>query len=158
MQTGTERYTLLRTNVIRANLLDLSKPRSVNVSARDRLVQLVKGFGNKVSVATTVNGTFFDVLVPELHVGVVFDSVSEDFYSTPVDKLQRVSRSAQKSGLTCINVFDWDDVSKIANMLRPKSVVYARKCTVEEVCTTSRVQHEVRQSVTVCITTVSLSQ
>ena len=132
-QTGTERYTLLIRNVVRTNLLDLSKPRSLNVSGRDRLAQLVKQFGNRVSTATTVNGTFFDVLVPELHVGVVFDSVSVDFYSTPTDKLQRVSKSAQKSGLTCIHVFDWDDVSKIANMLRPKEVVYARKCTIEEV-------------------------
>ena len=123
----------MRRNVIRTNLLDLSKPRSLNVSGRDKLAQLVKRFGNGVSVATTVNGTFFDVLVPELHVGVVFDSVSVDFYSTPADKLQRVSRSAQKSGLTCIHVFDWDDVSKIANMLRPKEVVYARKCTIEKV-------------------------
>ena len=94
---------------------------------------MVRGFGNEVSVSVTVDGTFFDVLVPKLNVVVVFDSVTEDFYSTSIDKLQRVSRSAQKLGLTCIHVFDWDDVSKIANMLRPKRTVYARKCTIEKV-------------------------
>lgn len=118
---------------MKANLLDLSRPRNLNVSGRDRLVQMVRGFGNEVSVSVTVDGTFFDVLVPKLNVVVVFDSVTEDFYSTSIDKLQRVSRSVQKLGLTCIHVFDWDDVSKIANMLRPKKTVYARKCNVEEV-------------------------
>ena len=127
----------MRRNVIRTNLLDLSKPRSLNVSGRDKLAQLVKRFGNRVSVATTVNGTFFDVLVPELHVGVVFDSVSVDFYSTPTDKLQRVSRSAQKSGLTCIHVFDWDD-----NVLCMPTRIHMERLDehgnwVPHVCTTS---------------------
>ena len=133
-QTGTERYTLLIRNVVRTNLLDFSKPRSLNVSGRDKLAQLVKGFGNEVSVATTVNDTFFDVLVPDLNVGVVFDSVSEDFYSTPVDTLQQVSRSAQKSGLTCIHVFDWDDWDKIVALAAPRTTrIGARKCGIVKV-------------------------
>lgn len=37
---------------------------------------------------------------------------------------------AEKHGLRCIHIFDWDDAASIVNMLADKSNIYARKCEV----------------------------
>lgn len=33
----------------------------------------------------------------------------------------------------CIHIWDWDDIDKIINTLKPKTKIYARKCTIREV-------------------------
>lgn len=40
------------------------------------------------------------------------------------------SKLARDSGYNVIHVFDWDDKSKIINLLRDRDIVYARKCDV----------------------------
>ena len=53
----------------------------------------------------------------------------------PMDKNYHLekSRLAIKNGYRCIHVFDWDDVNKVINALKPKIKVYARKCEIREV-------------------------
>lgn len=40
---------------------------------------------------------------------------------------------AKDNGYRCINVWDWDDASKIVKSLSPKSTIYARNCKVMEI-------------------------
>lgn len=40
---------------------------------------------------------------------------------------------AKENGYRCIHIWDWDDKSKIINMLKPKDVIPARMCTIREV-------------------------
>ncbi|MBO7734837.1 MAG: hypothetical protein J6S67_19915 [Methanobrevibacter sp.] len=43
------------------------------------------------------------------------------------------TQNAVNSGYRCMHVFDWDDLSKIANILKPKQTLFARKCVVREI-------------------------
>lgn len=40
---------------------------------------------------------------------------------------------ARNNGYKCIHIFDWDDWDKVLNILRSKTRVYARKCTVSSI-------------------------
>lgn len=40
---------------------------------------------------------------------------------------------ATKYNYRCIHVWDWDDISKILNLLIPRQKIYARKCQIKEV-------------------------
>lgn len=46
------------------------------------------------------------------------------------------SKLAQDNGYRCIHIFDWDDVSKIVRLLKPKEKIFARKCQIKEVSST----------------------
>lgn len=50
----------------------------------------------------------------------------------PTPKMYHKDKSelATTHGYRCIHIFDWDDKSKIAEMLLPKQRIYARKCTL----------------------------
>lgn len=41
--------------------------------------------------------------------------------------------TAEKAGYRCIHMFDWDNTTKIAEMLCSKTVIYARNCTLTKV-------------------------
>lgn len=41
------------------------------------------------------------------------------------------SQLASDNGYRCIHIFDWDDKSKILDMLKPKQTIYARKCVIK---------------------------
>ena len=43
------------------------------------------------------------------------------------------SHTAEENGCQCIHVFDWDDVDKVIEILKPKTKIYARKCEIREV-------------------------
>ena len=123
----------MASNVTRANLLATGVNFSTKVLGKKGLVTKVQDLGHVVKVDQNVDGVTYDLVVPDLCTAVQFDHVSGKFYEIPNDSLQRMSRHAQKSGLTCIHVFDWDDVDKIANMLYRKTGVYARKCYVDHI-------------------------
>ena len=40
---------------------------------------------------------------------------------------------AKNNNYRCIHLWDWDDIDKIINLLRPKQKLYARKCEMKEV-------------------------
>lgn len=42
---------------------------------------------------------------------------------------------AEEAGYRCIHVFDWDDWAKIVQLIKPKTAVYARKCTLQKIGT-----------------------
>lgn len=43
------------------------------------------------------------------------------------------SQLATNNGYRCIHIFDWDNLDKIVNMLKPKENVYARNCIIAEI-------------------------
>ena len=53
----------------------------------------------------------------------------------PISKFYHLNKTetAQKYGLRCIHVFDWDDWNKIISFFIPKQKLYARKCEIKEV-------------------------
>ena len=50
----------------------------------------------------------------------------------PLDKYYHRDKSAiaEAAGYRCIHVFDWDDWSKIIDLVVPREVIHARKCTI----------------------------
>lgn len=48
------------------------------------------------------------------------------------DKYYHLNKTtvANNANCRCIHIFDWDDLDKIVNMLKPKISVYARKCKI----------------------------
>ena len=50
-----------------------------------------------------------------------------------VDYHQRKTNIALSHGYRCIHIFDWDDVLKIVELLKPRETIGARKCIVKEV-------------------------
>lgn len=43
------------------------------------------------------------------------------------------SRCAEKNNFRCIHVWDWDDMFKIIDLIKPKEKIYARNCILKEV-------------------------
>lgn len=43
------------------------------------------------------------------------------------------TKKANKNGLLCIHIFDWDNINKIIYLLKDKSSIYARLCEIKEV-------------------------
>lgn len=61
-----------------------------------------------------------------------------DKSSNGLDKNYHLDKTnlARQSGFTCLHVWDWDDWSKVVEIIKPKSdVVYARKCEIRELDT-----------------------
>lgn len=43
------------------------------------------------------------------------------------------TKLAEANGYRCIHIFDWDDTAQIARLLKPKEIIYARKCDIRVV-------------------------
>lgn len=53
----------------------------------------------------------------------------------PLDKNYHIEKTklALKNGYRCIHIWDWDNIDKIIEILKPKENIYARKCIIKEV-------------------------
>ena len=53
----------------------------------------------------------------------------------PLDKNYHIEKTklALENGYRCIHIWDWDDIDKIIEILKPKEKIYARKCILKEV-------------------------
>ena len=60
------------------------------------------------------------------------NAIGNHWSSQGLDKYYHRDKSklAEKYGYRCIHVFDWDDWTKVINMLKPKTTVGARKCKI----------------------------
>lgn len=45
----------------------------------------------------------------------------------------RKTNVAKNNGYKCIHVWDWDDMDKIINLLKPKQTIYARQCSIKNI-------------------------
>lgn len=57
------------------------------------------------------------------------------FNKEPLDKNYHIEKTklALDNGYRCIHIWDWDDIDKIIEMLKPKEKIYARKCIIKKV-------------------------
>lgn len=56
-------------------------------------------------------------------------------WGVPLDKYyhRNKTRFALENGYRCINVWDWDNINHIVDILKPRSFIYARKCEIAEI-------------------------
>lgn len=57
-------------------------------------------------------------------------------YNKPLDKYYHASKTelANRYGMRCVHIFDWDDEDKIIALLNNnRNIIYARQCSVQEV-------------------------
>lgn len=59
-------------------------------------------------------------------------NVIHNHYGRVVDKKYHIDKTklAERYGYRCIHIFDWDNVDKILLLLKPKKIIYARKCII----------------------------
>ena len=50
----------------------------------------------------------------------------------PFDYHLKKTKVAEAAGYRCIHVWDWDDINKIAQLVLPRQILYARKCEVRD--------------------------
>lgn len=57
------------------------------------------------------------------------------FSKAPLAKNYHIEKTklALDNQYRCMHIWDWDDIDKIINTLKPKTKIYARKCTIREV-------------------------
>ena len=80
----------------------------------------------------------YDIYVPSLDTVIevnptdTHNTVCNPWSNTGLDKMyhRRKTQLAVDSGYRCINIWDWDNVYKVINMLQPKQTIYARNCNV----------------------------
>lgn len=120
--------------VVRRSLFGKSLSTSSSLDPKIKFVSELNSLGVESQVNVQVEGNKYDVLVPKLSTVVNFDPTStHNSYNAHVSSEfhSNVTKLANECGLSCIHVFDWDDVSKLSKMLSPKKSVYARKCSLE---------------------------
>lgn len=64
-----------------------------------------------------------------------FHNITFSPFGEPRDKDYHYQKSlvAKNNDYRCIHVWDWDNIDKVIELLKPREKVYARKCTVQEV-------------------------
>lgn len=75
----------------------------------------------------------------ELNPTITHNSAVNIYGGNPKDENYHFAKSntAELHGLSCIHIWDWDDKAKIVRMLKPKTILYARKLVLREVDTVS---------------------
>lgn len=76
-----------------------------------------------------------DNVLIEINPTITHNSFFGIYGKQPLTKDYHLNKSncAKEHGLQCIHVWDWDDLDKIINMLKPKETLYARKLVLKEV-------------------------
>lgn len=93
--------------------------------------------GVEVRFELPLDGKLFDLYLPTYHTVIEIDPAythnligSHFGKGIPPEYHSNKTKLAAKYDLRCIHIFDWDDTTKIVEMLQPRKSVYARKCTV----------------------------
>ena len=87
-----------------------------------------------------LNRFSYDVYVPSLNTVIEINpTYTHNMYGNhwgtklPKEYHRDKTKLAREHGYRCINVWDWDDIDKVVEMLKPKVPVYARKCFIQEI-------------------------
>lgn len=106
-----------------------------NIDFHDRL----KSVGVDSEYEFYLSGKFYDLFIPSQNTLVEIDPtythniIGNHWNEDGLNAGYHLSKTeiARNNGYRCIHIFDWDDIDKIVNMLRPiENVIYARKCTL----------------------------
>lgn len=76
-----------------------------------------------------------DNILIEINPTITHNSYINAYGGTPKNKNYHLNKTecANKKHYWCIHIWDWDDLDKIVNMLKPKETLYARKLVLKEV-------------------------
>lgn len=124
LETNMEKYgtyfgpMLSRTSKINEQFSELLTANSIDHECEFRVEAKIFDFkaGNTL---IEIDPTFTHTCVQPAH-----------YAPTPKMYHKDKSELATTHGYRCIHIFDWDDKSKIVDMLLPKQRIYARNCTV----------------------------
>lgn len=112
------------------------------VSSENRSIgKLIEAQGFRVEYEHTIEDKIYDLLLPDINTVIEVDPsythnvIGNHWTKTGIqeDYHKMKTAIAHENGYRCIHIFDWDDVNKIVNMLKPRSKIYARKCNLEEI-------------------------
>lgn len=76
-----------------------------------------------------------DNILIEINPSITHNSTFQIFNKKPLDSKYHYEKSqiALKNNYRCIHVYDWDDLNKIINLLKPRKTIGARKCKCKEI-------------------------
>lgn len=114
------------------------QPSQLTLSFANQLKEVIS---SSIDYEYPVNRFSYDIVVPNRHLFIEVDPTYT--HTSAPTKLgnrrpsyhKEKSKAAEDIGFRCIHVFDWDDQSKIIEMLKDKVPVYARKCKVAPIST-----------------------
>lgn len=106
--------------------------------------EALENIGLKPTIEFVLDKYQYDIKIDDIlieldptftHNSTIGPLFSEDSKIQPKDKYyhQNKSKIAKENNFRCIHIFDWDDKDKIINLLKPKTLIYARKCKIKEV-------------------------
>ena len=105
---------------------------NVNKHVGDKIKELT---GLHYSFETRIQNYSYDICIEDIKTLIEINpsythSTVPNHWGQSRNKIYHLEKAqvARKHGYRCIHVFDWDDVNKIIEMLKPKKSVYARKC------------------------------
>lgn len=112
------------------------------ISSENRSVgKLFEDAGFAVKYEFTIEDKVYDILLSDINTVIEVDpsythnvignhwaktGVQEDYHKVK-------TALAHEHGYRCIHIFDWDDINKLINMLKPTSRIFARRCKIAEV-------------------------
>lgn len=113
------------------NFHKISKP---NLLLHDRLERI----GIRSSFEFYLCNKFYDLILPDQNILVEINPtythniIGNHWNKEGLDKNYHLEKTqiAAEHGYRCIHIFDWDDLDKVVDMLKPKKSVYARKCEI----------------------------
>lgn len=108
-----------------------------------RFKQMLESAGCKVSVEFPLHDYRYDLICNDNILIEIDPSYSHtcdpsvNHWHHGLDPDYHIAKTtiATAEGYRCIHVFDWDDWSKIVQLVKPKTAVYARKCTLKRIGT-----------------------
>lgn len=106
---------------------------NLNKHVADKL----KSKGVECSFEKRISNMSFDICIEESKTLIEIDpsythSTVKNHWGGCRDKYYHRDKSnvATAEGYRCIHIFDWDDVDKIVDSLKPKKAIYARNCKI----------------------------
>lgn len=103
-----------------------------------RFGDILKGHGIRYKHEFRIDTKSYDFLIQDSNILVEINpTYTHNSYGNhwndglPKMYHREKTRLATEHGYTCINIWDWDDVEKIAGILSLKKPIYARKCYVD---------------------------
>lgn len=118
----------------------------LSTANKHRLSKINQEFGQFITEQTgfSVNyefplgGKLYDIRIEGTNILVEIDPTythnlkGNHWTDKGLDKNYHKNKSevAKEFGYRCIHVFDWDDINKIVDLIRPKQVIHARECSI----------------------------
>ena len=101
-----------------------------------KIGEMLSDAGHTVEYEFTVGLRSYDLYLPELNTLIEVDptythsQLPSHFskHPIPIDYHVQKTKLASEAGYRCLHIFDWDDCTKVCDMLTIRTTVYARQC------------------------------